>query len=70
MVNTAQSGWHSKNLAKKNARDCAAVPLNQQRAGRQPDCETLREYDCYAHKMVTAYHNRSTMRPVDIGHIY
>jgi len=47
-----------------------AIPLNQQRARREPDCEMLRKCSLLCHGMVNTNHNGPKIRPFDIEHIY
>ena len=61
----------------KKARDdfsASAVPLNQKKARRKPDCEMLNEKNAHAsaHRMVIAYRiePKSRLVEVDIEHIY
>ena len=67
--------WVPTNAHEKKARDdfsASAVPLNQQKARRKPDCEMLTEKNAHdsAHRMVIAYRIGPKSRLVDIEHIY
>jgi len=67
--------WVPKHAHEKKARDdfsASAVPLNQQKARRKPDCEMLNEKNAHdsAHRMVIAYRIGPKSRLVDIEHIY